>query len=114
MALTQQESEYLDEVVNGILELIGSPNKLKIVIGAKDFFKSYFGEDKHPSIQFKFPRTNRLNCCQITLDVGKDLYSIEFFDIRKLGIASHHVHSDIFCEDLVRIFQEKTGLYLSL
>jgi hypothetical protein len=114
MALTQEESEYLDEIVNGILQLIGSPNKLKMIIRAKDFFKSYFGEEKHPGIQFKFPRTNKLNCCQITLDVGKDLYSIEFFDIRKLDIASHSIYSDIFCEDLIKIFEEKTGLYLSL
>ena len=112
--MNEQDSEYLDEVVSNIFQLIGSPNKLKIMLGAKNFVKSYFDRDNHPGIQFKFPRRSGINCCQLTLDIGLDLYRLKFFNIKGIDTIEVSTHPDLFVDNVRQTFEQQTGLYLSL
>ena len=112
--MNEQNSEYLDEVVLNIFQLIGSPNKLKMMLGAKHFVKGYFDQDNYPGIQFKFPRSNGINCCQLTLDIGSDLYCLKFFNIKGLNSTEVSTYPDLFVENVRQTFEQQTGLYLSL
>ena len=117
--MNEQNSEYLDKVVLNIFQLIGSPNKLKIMLGAKHFVKGYFDrgyfdQDNHPGIQFKFLRSNGINCCQFTLDIGSDLYCLKFFNIKGLNSTEVSTYPNLFIDSVRQTFEQETGLYLSL
>jgi hypothetical protein len=111
--MTTQDSEYLDEIVSGIFKLISTPNRLKAMIGANSFTKGYFDGSNHPGLQFKFPRRNGINCCQLTLDIGQDLYQLKFLNISNLKVIEHSTCNDLFVEDVRQTFEQKTGLYLT-
>jgi hypothetical protein len=112
--MTEPDAEYLDEVVLNIFQLMGNPNKLKVMLGATTFIKGYFERDNHPGIQFKFPRRNGINCCQLTLDIDLDLYRLKFFNIKGINTSEVSVHSELFVESVRQVFEQETGLYLSL
>jgi hypothetical protein len=111
--MTAQDSEYLDEVLSGIFQLIGNPSRLKAMIGANSFSKGYFDGSNHPGIQFNFPRCNRINCCQLTLDIDQDLYRLKFFDISNLKLVDRGAYPNLFVDTVRRTFEERTGLYLT-
>jgi hypothetical protein len=104
-------TEILDEIVTGIFDLIGSTNKLNMMIGAHSFCKGHFD---NPGIQFKFPTSNKINCCQLTLDINSDLYHIKFMQIVDFKVTDRGTHADVYVENVREIFESSTGLYLSL
>ena len=112
--MTKEDTKYLDEVVLSIFQLMGSPNKLKAMLGATTFTKGYFDNDNHPGIQFKFPRRNGINCCQLTIDIGLDLYRLKFFNMKGVDTTEVSVHPNLFVENVRQVFEQETGLYLSL
>jgi hypothetical protein len=111
---TAQELEYLDEVIIGIFQLIGSPKKLSIMLGAHSFTKGYFGNPKYPGLQFKFPRSNYINCFQIVLNDRTDEYCLKFMDIKPFKTTERGEYQNLPIENIQSVFEEKTGLYLSL
>jgi hypothetical protein len=113
MTQARTTAEVLDEIIIGIFDLIGSPQKLKMMIGAHTFFKGHFDND-NPGIQFKFPTSNKINCCQLTLDTEADLYNIKFMQISGLKVTDRGIHTDVYVENVRDIFESSTGLYLSL
>ncbi len=112
--MNDRDSEYLDEVTLNIFQLIGSPNKLKMMLGAKNFVKGYFDQDNHLGIQFKFPRSNGINYCQLTLDIGSDLYCLKFFNIKGLNSTEVSTYPNLFVDNVRQTFEQKAGLYFSL
>jgi hypothetical protein len=112
MMQQKANTEVLDEIVTGIFDLIGSPKKLNLMIGAHSFFKGHF--NNNPGIQFKFPVSNKINCCQLTLDTESDLYHIKFMQILDLKVIDRGTHADVYVENVRDIFERSTGLYLSL
>jgi hypothetical protein len=92
---------------------IGTPEQLKAKIGATGIFIDYFDKLKHPGIQFNFPCTNDINCCQIILNNGSGLYFAKFFASRKRGVSNFIIRTDIPAEDICNVFCEITGLSLS-
>lgn len=113
MIQQQTSPEVLDEIVLGIFDLIGSPNKLKMMLGAHSFVKGCFDND-NPGIQFKFPTANKINCCQLTLDMQSDLYHVKFMQITGLKVTCRGIYADVYVENVRDIFESSTGLYLSL
>jgi hypothetical protein len=113
--MTQQQidNDRLKEIVTGIYQLIGSQRKLNLMIGAHSFFHSHFDND-NPGIQFKFPTSNKINCCQLTLDTEADLYHIKFMQILSLKVTDRSTYADVYVQDVRDIFESSTGLYLSL
>jgi hypothetical protein len=106
------DTEVLDEIVTGIFDLIGSTNKLNMMIGAHSFCKGHF--NNNPGIQFKFPKSNKINCCQLTLNTESDLYHIKFMQILGFKVTDRGTYADVYVENVRDIFESSTGLYLSL
>lgn len=104
------------------LSQLGGRNRLAAMIGAKDFHSDNDGL----TLTFKFMKTERTKATNIaiTLDTDRDLYTVEFIQIKRkkdkeLGImiptrVVTQTYEQVFAGDLVRLFEEETGLYLTL
>lgn len=98
------------------LRQLGGANKLKIMIGAHDFYS----ENEGMTLYFRFKMCEKANVCKITIN-GSDLYNVEFIKRGRLNVKTLEVpskrtgyYSDIHCEDLKKIIEDFTGLFLSL
>jgi hypothetical protein len=96
-------------VANTILSQMGGTGRLSMMIGAH----TYTGSVNSVTFKFKARAKNGSNCLRVTLDPS-DTYTVEFLSLRSMNVKVKETLSDIYAEDLRRIFQEKTGLYLSL
>ena len=112
--VTARDLKNLAEVVIGISQLIGSHKKLEMMIGAHSFVKGHFYDLDRPGIQFKFPRSNEVNCCQIVLNYQTDEYCLLFLDIRGLQFVERGNYQNLPLANVRSVFEETTGLYLSL
>jgi hypothetical protein len=112
--LTAQDLDCLDEVVISIFQSIGNYRKLKVMLGAHSFIKGYFYDPDRPGVQFKFPRSNQINCCQIVLNRQTDEYCLLFLDIKDLQSALRGNYQNLPLTNVRSVFEEATGLYLSL
>lgn len=90
-----------------VLVQLGGINKLQAMAGAKNFVK---GKD---FLSFKFQGAKYVNYIKITLN-SNDLYDLEFGKLSGLNYKIVEVVEDVFCDELIRIFEQKTGLYLNL
>lgn len=91
-----------------LLSQLGGISRLRIMIGACNFLKVENG------ISFKFKLCKKANYCVIKYNEGKDLYDMEFLQIKEESVDSKKTITDLFGEDLKPVFEEFTGLYLSL
>jgi hypothetical protein len=112
--VTAQDLACLDEVVISIFRLIGNHRKLKVMLGAHSFVKGYFYDPDRPGLQFKFPRSNQINCCQIVLNRQTDEYCLIFMDIKDWQTTIRSEYQDLPLANVRSVFEEATGLYLSL
>jgi len=84
-------------------------NRLVIMIGAKDFMRS----DEESFISFKFPRSNSINYCKLSL-TADDLYTLELGYIHSMNYTVRKELKGLFFDQLKGIFEDETKLYLSL
>lgn len=87
-----------------------------MMIGAKDFYH----ENEGRTLSFRFKSCNKANLVKITLN-GLDLYDVEFVKVGRLNRTTLSVprkttgsFSHIYGDQLVRVFEDFTGLFLSL
>ena len=111
--VTAQDLACLDDVVVSIFRLIGNHQKLKVMLGAHSFVKGYFYDTDRPGIQFKFPQSNQINCCQLVLNRQTDEYCLLFLDIKDLQFVERGNYQNLPLENVRSVFEETTGLYLS-
>ena len=98
-----------DSAMTTIAQLAGNANKLRAMIGVKQV-----GYDAN-SVTFKFAAraTNGANCCTIVLDAS-DTYTVKFHSIRGLKCTPKGETSDVYADSLRTVFEQSTGLRLSL
>ena len=65
------------------------------------------------ALSFKFKAGRKFNFCKITL-LADDTYKLEIGKIVKYDLRKVQTSEGVYAEDLRRIFEETTGLYLSL
>jgi len=94
-----------------VISQLGGAGRLKAMIGAKNFVQSQ--ADSWVKFQFMSGAKNKANRLRITLN-SQDLYDLTFFTVRKGEMVVKEEFSDIYCDQLVSIFEDSTSLYLSL
>ena len=94
-----------------VVSQLGGAGRLKAMIGAKNFIQSQ--ADNYLQFQFMSGAKNKANRIRITLNAN-DLYDIKFYNVRKFEEKVKEEFSDIYCDQLVSIFEDSTSLYLSL
>jgi len=126
--LGETQEQYEPKVAATIADQMGGIKSLKTMIGAKNFI------DHGNALSFEFPsKGKKPNYLKITLDPS-DTYTMEFgrkkpLNPEKVAALPENVTpeqfrdtfytkideiSDVYADDLQEIFEEKTGLYLSL
>lgn len=98
---TQQIAKTIGEQLTGAKNPM---NRLSAMIGAKDFVALGNG------LAFKYPRAKYV---KITLN-SKDLYDIEFSNLRGIKQTIKKTIEGVYAEDLKKTFEDYTKLYLSL
>lgn len=91
-------------------QLANGTNHLNIMVGAKNFVQSQ--ADNWVSFKFTAKASNKANYIKIYL-VG-DLYTVEFGKLKKFDYAVLSTHEMIYADQLKSLFENETGLYLSL
>jgi hypothetical protein len=86
-------------------------NRLSVMIGAKHFAQSK--EQNYVGFRFAAKAKNKANYCKISLN-GLDLYDVTFMSIRGANVKTVETHENIYNDMLKRVFEQSTGLYLSL
>lgn len=109
-SLTPLVEENRDvEIAEIILQQLGGSRRLTAMIGAK-----YFSAIKNGlSFRFSARAKNGTNYVKIVLN-SKDLYDVEFGSIRGSSFKVKNEFNDIYADQLIEIFEDTTGLYLSL
>lgn len=94
-------------VAQTILNQLGGVGRLAMMCGCKDFVSS------PSSVSFKVgTNAKKVSAMIITLDPS-DTYTVAFFKGRGINMTKAEELSDVYAEDLKRIFESSTGMYLS-
>jgi hypothetical protein len=97
------------QVANTILGQMGGAGRLAAMVGASMFVG---GEN---SLMFAFKGCPKANKCRVTLDAD-DTYTVDFFKLKNRGldVATFKSVDGIYADQLRRLFEQTTGLALSL
>lgn len=97
------------QIANTILDQLGGTGRLVAMTGAKHILVDGHG------VSFKFPNraAGRPNHCKITLD-GSDTYTVTFGRVVKFELRQPSTVEGIYADQLVELFENATGLALSL
>lgn len=90
-----------------IIEQMGGLGKISAMVAGHEFV------DGGNSVRFKFKGSRRVNCLKVVLDPS-DTYTMTFYRVRGFDYAEVKVVADVYCDQLKPIFEDTTGLYLSL
>jgi len=95
--------------LNQLTQSNNGANRLKAMIGAKDFVKT------DDMIAFRFPMKalNKANCVRITLN-SMDLYDVEFGYLRAGKYTERSKVENMYSDMLYNHFETETGLNLTL
>lgn len=92
-----------------IVEQMGGLGRLRTMVNARNFAYS----DNY--VQFTFSGKRGINKCRVVYNPGRDLYTFELWYVNAKGTCDLKFSlDDVYFEMLVPLFEEQTGLYLSL
>lgn len=83
--------------------------RLEMMVGAKDFMF----DSSEDSIAFKFKGSSKANYLEIKLD-RNDTYTMTFMKLRGMDFKTVKEIDGVYNDMLKNIFEETTGLYLSI
>lgn len=106
------DKEYQRQIAETIVEQMGS-SRLNVMVGAKNFSYGAMEYDgfEQPYLMFQFALSRKYKYCRVIYNQGADTYIFQL--LNRKGEVKVNVE-DVFCEDLIPLFEEKTGLVLSL
>lgn len=97
------------QVAQTIIDQLGGIHRLKAMVGVSQLVYS------SESVKFSFKGSRKANMCKITL-MPSDTYLVQFykFSTKNLNLNPVKEYNDVYCDQLVEIFEEGSGLFLSL
>ena len=95
------------EIAQIILTQLGGAKRLKLMTGATQFIAVENG------LAFSFMARAHYNHIQIRLTPA-DLYTVRFSKYRGVSLVREKEITDLFNDQLKEVFEEETGLFLSL
>jgi len=101
-------------VADTILSQLGGGPRVNAFIGIKQLraLTNEAGECNGLGIKFAANAKKGANYCTITLS-PKDTYDVKFFKLQGLVSTELSSFEDTYCDQLVELFENATGLYLS-
>ena len=97
------------QVAETIIAQLGGFGRLKAMVGAFNFAKA------ENYVVFRFKGSRKFNMLKVTLDLD-DTYTVEFikYSPSKSTATTVKKCSMIYCDMLVSLFEDTTGLYLNI
>jgi hypothetical protein len=76
----------------------------------------YYIDDAGERVVFKFRSRakQKINICELTYNAGADLFNLEFKRAWSNGLKTISRHEDVYIDEVRPIFEDETGLVLSL
>lgn len=97
------------KVAQIILQQLGG-NKFTMMTGAKNFV----GGENYLQFNIAANMTrNKCNLVKIEL-TPDDTYIVTFYNLRATNLKLISQHDDVYCDQLVKLFETQTGLYTYL
>lgn len=96
------------EIAETTLMYLGGPSRLKAMINARDFTF-----DEKGTLQFRFSSYPKANIARFVLTAMDD-YTLEFWKVSKSNQQLVKSIDGLYFDQLKPVFEEETGLYLSL
>lgn len=92
-----------------ILRQMGGPGRICAMTGAHTFI------DHGNGVSFKFKNRlrSRGNFVKVLLSAD-DTYAVEFWNIAGLKFKTVREESNIYADGLIELFEQQTGMYLTL
>lgn len=111
--MTYTDNEKI-EIANTIIRQMGGGGRLKAMVGAKDIYALDSG------VQFRFMGSKKAN--KVVIDyTPDDLYKMTFLKVGRFNKKTYEIKVEtvetvegVYNDQLKPIFEETTGLYLSL
>lgn len=104
------------DVAKIIADQLGGTGRLKMMIGARDFFSMPDDVAEFGGLQFSIPYP-KINKIRISLN-AQDLYDVELGRVRRVGGRLTYkvvsTHTDVACDALAGVLERATGLCLSV
>ena len=112
----KMDREYLSNMANTVLNQMGGVNRLVCMVGASNFVfgKTDYDGNKEPMVYFRFKMNRKMNVCKVIYNSGMDLYVMQFLKCGKNGCKIVNEFENVYCDQLVELFEETTGLYLRM
>jgi len=101
----------MNEIASTIIEQLGGPRALSLMLGLKHILTS----DKGVDIRFACKNERRINHVRVML-TPRDTYDMTFYRIAKGGLVCDEVsaNEDVCADSLIEVFERTTGLGLRL
>jgi hypothetical protein len=100
--------EAVQQVANTIILQMGGHGKLSAMVGA-----TFSLSTNTLGVTIKFKGSRKMTICTIKLN-GLDLYDMTFSKIRKYELITVSTHENLYADMLKSMFENETGLRLSL
>lgn len=100
----------MNETNKNMFLILGGVNRLVAMIGAKNATYS----NNTNTIQFQHMRCKKTNRFSMHYNEATDLFDLKFFSIRKHNVINETSIEDVYIDMVREIFEQETGLYLSL
>lgn len=94
------------QVSKTIAEQMGGVGRLRLMLGAQ-----LVGVENGLRIKWPSRERSRGNVCVVTLTPA-DTYRVEFFNATKTTCKMVAAFDDVYCDQLVAVFERQTGWYL--
>ena len=96
------------EIAETILQQMGGPMAMRMIGGY-----ALIADSNALSFRFRAHAKDSLNFCKVTLTPW-DVYEFELGRVRAGKYTQVHKFDEIYCDQLIAMFEEYTGLYLRL
>ena len=107
---TMMTTEEATQNAETILEQMGGKGRIGAMVGVTSFFMNVDKNKGGAGFRFRARAAKAIKCVTIVLEAS-DTYTMKFYSLR--GVVKHEV-TDVYATDLKSIFEDTTGLYLSL
>lgn len=92
---------------------MGGGGKLRAMLGVKEFVSLAEKEGQLGGLRFRFKGSRKVNLIEAIL-APDDTYTMQFYKLGKFECNLVKEFSGFYCDGLISVFEDFTGLQLSL
>lgn len=112
--MTNTNVNYANKIAITIQEQLGGA-KFTVMTGAKYAYGTNSQEQAYLNVKLPKMANKKINNVKITYNEGMDVYEMAFLSVnRNCEITTIEEYKEVYCDQLIELFEKNTGLYCSL